>query len=68
VTTALRNYESILDALTEVSEDFINAGASTEARGLFEQFRKCQMYFCLIVAKMIFEPADRLSVALQSAK
>jgi len=26
------------------------------------------MYFCLIWAKTVFEPADRLSVALQSAK
>jgi len=35
VTTALKNYEGILDALTEVSEDSTNAGASgasTEAR------------------------------------
>jgi len=69
VTTALKNYEGILDALTEVSEDSTNAGASTEARALFEQFRKkCQMYFYLMVAKTVFEPADRLSVALQSAK
>jgi len=53
---------------TEISEDSTNAGASTEARGLFEQFRKCRMYFCRMVAKMVFEPADRMSVALPSAK
>lgn len=65
VKTALKNYEGIMGALDEVAESS-SSDAAVEARSLLQQFDKSHMYFCLLVAESVFEPADRLSTILQS--
>lgn len=68
VTTALDHYEGILNALDEVATDSTNEASCVEASCLHAQFSNTQMFFCLLVAQAVFQPADRLSTALQSVK
>jgi hypothetical protein len=68
VSTGLKNYEKILDALNTVATEASHADTQGEARGFYEQFRKSKMYWALLVAEAIFTPSDHLARALQSAK
>jgi hypothetical protein len=67
VKTGLENYESIMTALSEVAECSSCAAAGVEARSLYEQFDKSRMYFSLLIAESVFQPADHLSTLLQSS-
>ena len=66
LTTGLNNYAEILTALRIVGGENSREEHNSEAMGLEEQFGKSRMYWGHVVAKSVFEPADRLTRSLQA--
>ena len=67
VSTAIDNYHGILEALEIVATNSKD-DKGAEAHGLLEQFRKGKMYWSLLVARKVFDPADNLARVLQGEK
>jgi len=67
VSTTIENYSGIIEALQIVATSSKGEKGS-EARGFLEHFKAAKMYWSLLVAKNLFDPADNLARALQGEK